>query len=119
MKILLNKKTKIIFILVFLIFTLTTTVFADTTKGTVKDVFTDADKFVSDDIEKDVPGLPDESDIQDLSKIVSGVLIAVGIIVAFTMVAILGINFMIQSTEEKAKIKEAMVPFIIGLIVTF
>ena len=43
----------------------------------------------------------------------------IGVFVAFIMIAIMGIKFMMQSTEEKAQIKESLMPFLIGLIVTF
>ena len=116
MKILLNNKFRIIILLIILILTLTTTVFAST-KSTISDVFQDADDFVSgggSSVET-----VDESKIQGLSGIVSGVLIGVGIIVAFAMMAMLGINFMINSVEKKAEVKEALTPYFIGLIVTF
>ena len=40
-------------------------------------------------------------------------------IVAVLIGAILGIKFMIGSVEEKAEIKAALVPFIIGCVVVF
>ena len=31
----------------------------------------------------------------------------------------MGINFMVQSVEDKAKIKESMIPWVIGIIISF
>ena len=114
----LERIIKIVLILVVTISTMTPNIYA---ASTVKDVFIDADKFVSSDIDKDKAGTisVSEDSIQKLSKIVSGVLVAVGIIVALIMISIMGISFMAQSVEEKAKIKESMMPFLIGAIVTF
>ena len=113
-----KKSLKIILLLIISIFILTTNVFAS---ATVDGIFKDADEFVSGDID-DTDSLHiqvEESSLQKLSNVVSNVLIMLGVFVAFIMAAILGINFMIQSTAEKAKIKEALIPFVIGLIVTF
>ena len=53
--------------------------------------------------------LPPIGDITPYGMAVLGILIG----------AILGIKFMIGSVEEKAEIKAALVPFIIGCVVVF
>ncbi len=86
-----------------------------------KSIFKDADDFVSGEIDDESSlhiGIS-ESSLKTLSKIVSNVLMTIGVFVAFIMIAIMGIKFMMQSTEEKAQIKESLMPFLIGLIVTF
>lgn len=42
-----------------------------------------------------------------------------GIIIAVLVGAVLGIKIMVASVEEQAKIKELMVPYIVGCIVIF
>ena len=57
--------------------------------------------------------------LQGVSKIINNVLMTVAIISAFISITLMGINLVIQSTEEKAKVKEAMIPFCIGAIISF
>jgi len=57
--------------------------------------------------------------LQTTSKIISSILFIVAIGVALATTAVLGINLMIQSAEEKAKIKEALVPLVIGMFISF
>ena len=58
----------------------------------------------------------DQNDLKSLSNFISGVLLTIAIGVTG---AIMGLNFITQSIEEKAKVKESMVPWIIGIIVSF
>lgn len=60
-----------------------------------------------------------EESLQKLSKFISGVLLAIAIGVTVISVIILGINYTVQSIDEKAKIKESMVPWIIGIFIAF
>lgn len=46
-------------------------------------------------------------------------LMAVGIVVMFLVGTIIGIQFMIASAEDKAKVKEALIPYIVGCMVIF
>ena len=46
-------------------------------------------------------------------------LLALGIVISVLVGAILGIKFMVGSVEEQAKIKETLIPYIIGCIVVF
>lgn len=82
-------------------------------------IFSDAKSFISDDSSgsSDIPVKTEN--IQNISKVISSILLAISIIVAFITITLMGINFMIQSTEEKAKVKEALIPFCIGAIVSF
>lgn len=61
----------------------------------------------------------DGAELQELSKFVSGVLLTIAIGVTVISGVVMGINFMLQSVEDKAKIKESMVPWIIGIFVSF
>ena len=66
--------------------------------------------------EKDVV---DTTKMQSTSKEIVNILIVIGMCVAVVTIAVLGIKFMLGSIEEKAQIKESLVPFIIGCIVVF
>ena len=51
--------------------------------------------------------------------IIYNVLLAIGTSLAVIIGGILGIKFMIASAEDKAKIKEALVPYILGCVIIF
>ena len=61
----------------------------------------------------------DTEKLKGASDTVYNVLLVIGICVAVIVASILGIQFMIGSVEEKAKVKDAMVIFVIGCIVVF
>lgn len=62
---------------------------------------------------------PTEEELQALSNMVSNVLLTIAFGVTLISAVVMGMNFAIQSVEDKAKIKESMVPWIIGIIISF
>lgn len=60
-----------------------------------------------------------ESELQKISKTVSNVLLSIAVGVTLISAIVMGINFTIQSVEDKAKVKESMVPWVIGIFVAF
>ena len=111
----------IIFISLFLIifiFIIHTQVYAAASMG---GIINDAKDFVSGDIDtgKSIHISVTSDKLQSLSKILNNVLLTVTVITAFISIALMGINFMVQSSEEKAKVKESMIPFVIGAIISF
>ena len=60
-----------------------------------------------------------ESKIKEISNTVSSILLTIAFGVTLVSGIIMGINFIMQSVEEKAKIKESMMPWIIGIIISF
>ncbi len=61
----------------------------------------------------------DESKIYELSKTISSILQVVSIAAALIMSMILGIKYITGTVEEQAKVKETLIPFIIGCFVAF
>lgn len=61
----------------------------------------------------------DESALADTSNYIFNIFATVGTIVAMLWGVGIGIKFMIESAEDKAKIKEALVPYVIGVFVLF
>lgn len=59
------------------------------------------------------------ANIKKASDTVYNALLAVGTIIVVIVGAVLGIQFILGSTEEKAKIKESLIPFIIGSVIIF
>lgn len=60
-----------------------------------------------------------EDELKTLSSLVSSVLLWIAIAVTLISAIIMGINFLTQSIEDKAKIKESMIPWVIGIIISF
>jgi len=62
---------------------------------------------------------PKENQIKAIANTVSNILLSIAAGVTLISSVIMGINFAIQSVEEKAKIKESMIPWIIGIFISF
>ena len=61
----------------------------------------------------------DEDKLKSSSEMIYNMLLVLGICIAVIVAAILGIKFMIGSMEEKAQVKEALIPFVVGCVVIF
>ena len=57
--------------------------------------------------------------LKSTSDYIYNTLLTLAIIVAVIVAMILGIQFMVASADEKAKVKEALMPFVVGCIVVF
>ena len=119
---------KFIFFNIILIILIVTTnvksVFANNDEG-VSDIFSGGDKFIqsanlqiSNNTNEDKVDI-DASKLKDFSNTMANALIGIGTAIAVIYSVVLGIKFMIGSMEEKAEIKESLVPFIIGCAVLF
>lgn len=83
----------------------------------VSDMFDSADKFLA-------AGVPprtviNEDNLENTSNTIYKWLMIIAICVAVIIGAILGVQFITGSIEGKAKIQEALVPYIIGCFVVF
>ena len=83
------------------------------------DVMSAGDSFLEADSEDVVAGTPSEDELKNISNTVSGVLLTIALGVTLISAVMMGINFTIQSVEDKAKIKESMLPWIIGIFISF
>ena len=61
----------------------------------------------------------DTNELKNTSDSIYNILLLLGIVIDVIIASILGIKFMIGSAEEKAQIKDALIPFVIGSIVIF
>lgn len=57
--------------------------------------------------------------MQDVSNTIYNILLGTGIIIAVVVATILGIQYMTSAAEDKAQVKESMIPFIVGCVVVF
>ncbi len=61
----------------------------------------------------------DSSQLQSLSGYLYNVLLALGVVVAVVVATILGLQFMLGGAEGQAKVKEMLLPFVVGCIIVF
>jgi len=57
--------------------------------------------------------------VQNLGKQILGIVQTVGSIAAVIVLVVLGIKYMMGSTEEKAEYKKTLIPYIIGAVLIF
>lgn len=60
-----------------------------------------------------------ETELKKGSSLLYNVLLTVGIAAAVITGAILGIQFMTGSIEQKAKVKDSLIPFVVGCVIIF
>lgn len=61
----------------------------------------------------------DGTNLQTASDTLYNMLLSIGIVIAVIVGIYLGIKFMISSAEDKAKVKESLIPYIAGCVVIF
>ena len=59
------------------------------------------------------------TELKDSSDYIYNVLLAIAVMTAIIVAMVIGIQFMAASADEKAKVKEAILPFVVGCIVVF
>ena len=102
-----------------------------------KDLFKYADEFTNGNIEWDmsddnlsdtdkkalkenIPSVTEiEASIKSDANSIYNILLAIGTILTVIVGAVLGIQYMMASAEDKAKVKEKMIPYIVGCIVIY
>lgn len=78
------------------------------------DIFKGADDFVSKGKVQ-----VDEDKLEDASASIYYILLYIGIAAASIIGVVLGIKFMSASAEDKAKVKEQLIPYVIGCVIVF
>ena len=81
-------------------------------------IISGADKFVNNGVASSETAI-NSGGLKDLSDSLYNVLLVVGICVAVIVGAILGIQFMAGSVEQKAKVKDSLIPFVVGCVIIF
>lgn len=85
----------------------------------VDNVFKDGKSFLDTPADSNITEKVNENTIIETSKSIYNILLTIGIIVAAIIILVLGIQFMTGSIEQKVKVKEMLIPFIVGCIVVF
>ena len=92
-----------------------------TSVSSIEDVVSDAEKFMGAKTGANIHplGTNATTSLSNFSKTISGILLAVGIAASVIVGGILGIQFMTGSIDAKAKVKELLIPYIVGCVVIF
>lgn len=61
----------------------------------------------------------DNDDIHNLSDSLYNILLIIGTVIAMIVGVVLGIQFITGSVEAKSKVKESLIPYVVGCIVIF
>ena len=61
----------------------------------------------------------DETQLQNTSDLIYNILLGVSMVIAVIVGIILGIKYMMASTEEKAEVKETLVPYVVSCVIMF
>ena len=89
----------------------------DNAEESIEDVFSDANSFLS-EAENQDEAISD-TNLQSFSRTFFNIFFEIGVIVTVIVGIILGIKFITSSTEEKANVKEALVPYVVGCIIVY
>lgn len=89
--------------------------YVDASYFTFRDIFDNGDQFIEDGGDGEI----DEQSLRDTSNTVFSIVFYIGIALSVGVGGVMGIQLMLASAEEKAKLKERLVPYIIGCIVIF
>lgn len=60
-----------------------------------------------------------DTTIEKIGSTILSIVTGVGMVLAIVLIAVLGIKYMMGSTEEKAEYKKSMIPYIVGAILVF
>ncbi len=108
------KSIKIITALILITFIIV--MFFSTKTYAIDEIFSAGNNFLS---AGDDSGTISDDDLKEASSKIYNILLGIGVVVAVVVGAVLGISFIYGSAEGKAKISEALVPYIIGCFIVF
>ena len=103
-------------IVCLVMFTLSITAFLQKTYA-LSDFFDSGKNFL--DKGEPVEDYINTDQLKETSDTIHNTLFAIAIVIAVIVAMVLGIQFMWASADEKAKVKEAIIPFVVGCIVVF
>ena len=107
------KKVTCFILILFLLFTCTNITNASTTG----DIIGGADNFVNSGKADPSNEAFDSSKLAEVSNLIYNTLLTIGIIILVIWGMILGIQFITGSVEQKVKVKESLITYIVGAII--
>ncbi len=106
----------IILLITFLLLSFSAS-YSRTNAAALSNIASGADGFIQNG---QASGSPiDNDDIYNLSDSLYNILLIIGTIIAMIVGVVLGIQFITGSVEAKSKVKEALIPYVVGCIVIF
>ena len=112
---------KILLIVIILNFAILVNFNTVRAEGFWEGIISSGDKFLEtgkDEALKNDDVASDEKTSEFIS-ILYNTLLTLGVIITIAVGGIMGIKFMLASVEDKAKIKEALVPYVVGSVLIF
>ena len=79
-------------------------------------VISGADNFIN---SADTNNTIEQGSLKSTIDLIYNILLAIGLIVAVTAGAVLGVQFMMASADGKAEVKEKLIPYTVGCTVIF
>ena len=76
-----------------------------------------AEQFATDDGEAE--DAIDKGSLQETNKYLFSILFTIAVVLAAAVGMVIGIQFLFGSTQEQAKVKEILVPYVVGVFVVF
>ena len=113
-----KQKILVKILIMFIIFALTLMGSNYAKASSFSDILKGGDSFLQSGI-GDVKDNLNQENLQTMSDMIYNVLLATAVIAAVIMGLIIGIKFMTGSVDQKAKIKETLIVYIVGCIVAF
>lgn len=83
----------------------------------ISDIISGGDSFLKAGQNENV--VIDQGKLKNTSTSIYNILLILGMCIAVIYSTILGIKFMTGSVEEKAQVKDSLMPFVVGCIVVF
>ena len=110
-----GKYVTIILLITFLLLSFSAN-YSRTNAAALSNVVSGADSFI-----KNGQGSSkiDNDDIHKLSDSLYNILLIIGTVIAMIVGVVLGIQFITGSVEAKSKVKESLIPYVVGCIVIF
>lgn len=105
------KRIILILIVLMLLFSINSKVFAwSDIKEKSEDFLSQADSSLTN---------IDSSQLQGISGYLYNILLAAGVVIAVIVATVLGVQFMLGGAEGQAKVKEMLIPYVVGCIIVF
>lgn len=104
-----SKKVVLVLVILMLLFSINSKVYA------WSDIISKGDAFLGGAEESKI----DQSDMQELSGFLYNTLLSAGVVIAVIVATVLGVQFMMGGAEGQAKVKEMLIPFVVGCVIVF
>lgn len=81
------------------------------------DIFSSGQNFINEGKNSDVP--INSNELKDIQDDIYNILLSLGIVFMVIIGAVLGITYIFGSIEQQVKVKETLIPYVIGCIIIF